>query len=155
MKEYESASHKDLEELYQLQKIAFESEAEMIGSRNIPALLESYEEFERDFDNWIVVIKRDSQGKIMASARYFKKNDTIEVGRLMVAPSFRNQGLAFSIMKNVEDHSRGSKFELFTCTRSWINIRLYEKLGYRIFKEGIDDNELPLAYMEKCINENT
>lgn len=91
----------------------------------------------------------------MASARYFKKNDTIEVGRLMVAPSFRNQGLAFSIMKNVEDHSRGSKFELFTCTRSWINIRLYEKLGYRIFKEGIDDNELPLAYMEKCINENT
>ena len=109
----------------------------------------------KDFDNWIVVIKRDSQGKIMASARYFKKNDTIEVGRLMVAPSFRNQGLAFSIMKNVEDHSRGSKFELFTCTRSWINIRLYEKLGYRIFKEGIDDNELPLAYMEKCINENT
>ena len=42
--EYEIAEEKDIRELYDLQLRAFESEAEMIGSRNVPALMESYEE---------------------------------------------------------------------------------------------------------------
>ena len=41
-----------------------------------------------------------------------------------------------------------------------MSIETYEELIsrfelYSLLKEGIDDNELPLAYMEKCINENT
>ena len=38
------AETKDISALYQLQLIAFESEAEMIGSRDVPALLETQEE---------------------------------------------------------------------------------------------------------------
>lgn len=36
-KEYEIAKENDIKELFDLQLRAFESEAEMIGSRNVPA----------------------------------------------------------------------------------------------------------------------
>ena len=42
--DYEIAKEKDIRELFDLQLRAFESEAEMIGSRNVPALMESFEE---------------------------------------------------------------------------------------------------------------
>lgn len=38
----------DIEDLYPLQLLSFESEAEMIGSRLVPALMESEEEFKTD-----------------------------------------------------------------------------------------------------------
>ena len=47
----ECAKQNDINELYELQLLAFESEAEMIGSRAVPALLESYEEAVLDFEN--------------------------------------------------------------------------------------------------------
>ena len=60
--DYEYAKEKDIKELYDLQLRAFESEAEMINSRNVPALMESYEENRADFINWTVLIKRDDSG---------------------------------------------------------------------------------------------
>ena len=42
----------DVPKLYQLQLLAFESEAAMIGSRDVPALQETEEEARRDFANW-------------------------------------------------------------------------------------------------------
>ena len=43
------ADRNDIPELYRLQLLAFESEAEMIGSRDVPALQEAEEENARDF----------------------------------------------------------------------------------------------------------
>ena len=67
--DYEYAKEKDIKELYDLQLRAFESEAEMINSRNVPALMESYEENRADFINWTVLIKRDDSGKIIGAVR--------------------------------------------------------------------------------------
>ena len=57
MADYEFATRKDIKELYDLQLRAFESEAEMIGSRNVPALMETYEHSCEDFDNWSVLVR--------------------------------------------------------------------------------------------------
>ena len=46
------ATESDILELYQLQLLTFESEAEMIGSRMVPALMESEEEFKATFTQW-------------------------------------------------------------------------------------------------------
>ena len=53
----------------------------------------------------------------------------------MVHPEYRHRGLAQQLLAEV-DHTYPDKIkELYTCTKSWINIRLYEKMGYRSFKE--------------------
>ena len=148
-REYEFAEGKDIRELYDLQLRAFESEAEMIGSRNVPALMESYEENRDDFDNWTVLVRRDDCGKIIAAVRFREEGDHIEIGRVMVAPEWRNRGIAIGLMTAVEELTQAKAFELYTCTDSYININLYEKLGYRTYRIVQGDRDLSFAYMRK------
>ena len=148
-REYEFAEEKDIRELYDLQLRAFESEAEMIGSRNVPALMESYEENREDFDNWTVLVKRDDSGKIIGAARYIEKEDHVEIGRVMVAPEWRKRGIATGLMTAVEELTQAKVLELYTCTKSYININLYKKLGYKIYKTVEGDRDLSFAYMRK------
>ena len=46
------ATESDVLDLYRLQLLTFESEAEMIESRMVPALMESEEEFKATFTQW-------------------------------------------------------------------------------------------------------
>ena len=149
MKNYEFAGEKDIKELYELQLRAFETEAEMTGSRNIPALMESYEENRADFVNWRVLVQRDDSGRIIGAVRFRDEGDHTEIGRVMVAQEFRNRGIASGLLRAVEDQSQTGTLELYTCTRSHSNIRLYEKLGYRIYKVEQGGRDLSFAYMRK------
>ena len=145
----ETAQISDIKELYDLQLRAFESEAEMIGSRNVPALMESFEDNQADFPNWTYLIKRDNTGSIIAAVRFREQADILEIGRLMVSPNHRHQGLATELMLAVEPFAKNKPLELYTCTKSWINIKLYEKLGYTIYKEEKGQHDLTFAYMRK------
>ena len=206
MKQIEIATESDIKELYDLQLVAFESEAEMVGSRNVPALLETYEHSCEDFKNWTTLIKRDENGKIIGAARFQQMTDYdesdsfspaaphFEIGRVMVAPDHRNQGIAMELIGAIEEYApshspshnpghepnlspnhaqdqkqnnsqdnpkiktaqaedpdRESVFELYTCTKSYININLYEKLGYEIFKTEKGDRDLSFAYLRKTV----
>ena len=139
----------DVPELYRLQLLAFESEAEMIGSRNVPALLETEAENAADFKNWDVLKIVNDHGEIIAAIRYRLLKDMIEVGRLMVHPAYRRQGLAGRLLSEVDKKYPDRTKELYTCTKSWTNIRLYEKMGYRAFKEKTEDSGLSFVYMRK------
>lgn len=139
----------DAPELYRLQLLAFESEAEMIGSRNVPALLETETENAADFKNWEVLKVVNDCGEIVAAIRYRLSDDMVEVGRLMVHPAYRRKGLAGRLLSGVDKQYPDRAKELYTCTKSWINIRLYEKLGYRAFKEKTEDSGLSFVYMRK------
>lgn len=151
MLNYEFAKETDIKELYDLQLRAFESEAEMIGSRNVPALMETHEHSLADFHNWTVLVKRDDSGAIIGAVRYKKVDGHIDVGRLMVAQEHRNRGVASDLLRAVEEVTGESTFELYTCTKSYTNIRLYERLGYRTFKEEQGERELIFAYMRKIV----
>ena len=151
MTDFELATEKDIRELYDLQLSAFESEAAMIGSRNVPALMETYEHSCKDFSNWTVLVRKDESGRIVGAVRFQPVDGHIEIGRLMVAPEHRNQGLATALMHAVEDFTGADVFELYTCTRSTININLYEKLGYRAYKEEQGEEDLSFVYMHKTV----
>ena len=130
------AGVEDISELYALQLLAFESEAEMIGSRD-------------DFVNWITLKLTSRDDEILGAVRYRPQGGLIEVGRLMTHPDYRRQGIAQRLMAEVDKaHPRETK-ELYTCTKSWINIRLYEKIGYRAVKEVTEDSGLSFVYMRK------
>ena len=153
MRDIEIATENDIQELFELQRRAFESEAEMIGSRNVPALMETYEENRREFADWTVLVQRSQRGEIIGAVRYREAGDYVEIGRVMVAPECRNQGVAIRLMQAVEEQTGADAFELYTCTKSWINLRLYEKLGYRTYKEEQGENDLAFAYMRKTRGE--
>ena len=145
----ERAVSEDIPELYDLQILAFESEAEMIGSREVPALQESREHHRDDFIHWITLKLVDTAGKIIAAIRYRPDGDIIDVGRLMVHPDYRRLGLAQRMLAEVDAAYPDCIRELYTCTKSWVNIHLYEKMGYRAVKEVSEDSGLSFVYMRK------
>ncbi len=139
----------DVPQLYKLQLLAFESEAEMIGSRDVPALQETEEDNRKDFVNWNVLKLENDFGKIVGAIRYKESGEIIEVGRLMVHPDYRHQGLAQKLLSEVDLAYPDRTKELYTCTKSWINIRLYEKMGYKAYKEHTESDGLSFVYMKK------
>lgn len=143
------ADKNDIPELYRLQLLAFESEAEMIGSRDVPALQESEEENERDFSNWVTWKMINEEGAIIGAIRYRQESGILEIGRLMIHPEYRHQGLAQQLLSEIDRKYPDEIRELYTCTKSWINIRLYEKMGYQKYKEHTEGSGLSFVYMRK------
>ena len=143
------ATVQDIPALYDLQLLAFESEAEMIGSRDVPALLESREHHRQEFPNWITMKLVNDEGKIVGAIRYRPDGGIIDVGRLMVHPDYRRQGLAQRMLAEVDRACPDLTRELYTCTKSWINIRLYTKMGYRPVREVTEKSGLSFVYMRK------
>ena len=143
------ATVQDIPALYDLQLLAFESEAEMIGSRDVPALMESREHHREDFPNWITMKLVKEDGEMVGAIRYRPDGDIIDVGRLMVHPDYRRQGLAQRMLAEVDRACPDTVRELYTCTKSWINIRLYDKMGYVPVKEVTEPSGLSFVYMRK------
>ena len=143
------ATEQNIPELYDLQLLAFESEAEMIGSRDVPALMESREHHREDFSNWTTLKLVNDAGEIVGAIRYRPDGELIDVGRLMVHPEYRHQGLAQMMLEEVDRACPDKVRELYTCTKSWINIRLYTKMGYTAVKEVTEESGLSFVYMRK------
>ena len=143
------ATEQNIPELYDLQLLAFESEAEMIGSRDVPALMESREHHREDFSNWTTLKLVNDAGEIVGAIRYRPDGELIDVGRLMVHPDYRHRGLAQMMLEEVDRACPDKVRELYTCTKSWINIRLYTKMGYTAVKEVTENSGLSFVYMRK------
>lgn len=145
------AERGDLPEILQLQYLAYQSEAELFGSRDIPPLKQTLDEVAEEFADGIILKMTDDKGRIIGSVRATERDGTVHIGKLMVHPDFRRQGLGTRLLSAAEDCFPSRRGELFTSTRSISNIRLYERCGYRIFDRRKVNDELEFVYMEKML----
>ena len=143
------AEYKDLQEILYLQYLAYQSEAELFDSKDIPPLKQTLAEVIEEFNNGIILKLTDENGTIIGSVRATEKNGTVYIGKLMVHPDHRCKGYGTKLLSEIESCYPDRRYELFTSTRSVDNIRLYEKVGYKIFDRKPVDNELVFVYMEK------
>ena len=144
------AKYKDLQEILNLQYLAYQSEAELFGSKDIPPLKQTLDKVIEEFNNGIILKLTDENGAIIGSVRATEKNGTVYIGKLMVHPDHRCKGYGTKLLSEIESCYPDKRYELFTSTRSVDNIRLYEKVGYKIFDRKPVDDELVFVYIEKC-----
>ena len=138
----------DLQEILDLQYLAYQSEAALFGNKDIPPLKETIEELTEEFNKG-VILKLVEDDKIIGSVRAYAKNGTAYIGKLMVHPDHRCMGYGTMLINEIEKCFPDCRFELFTSTRSEDNIRLYQKLGYMIFDRKEISDELVFVYLEK------
>jgi ribosomal protein S18 acetylase RimI-like enzyme len=173
LKSITHASPDDAPAILELQKLAYESEAKLYDEWNIPPLTQTLDELINDFTTKIC-LKAQVEGKIVGSVRGFQVGDTCYIERLIVHPNFQGQGIGTALMVQIEScfdsfsaqadaprterlllrqrlrqRQRVRRFELFTGHKSNRNIRLYERLGYQIFKHEKITETLSFAFMEK------
>ena len=143
------AGPEDAAEILALQKIAYQTEAELNDDWTIPPLTQSLAEIEAEFETR-AFLKALDKDKIIGSVRAFLDSGTCHIGRLMVFPEYLGKGIGTRMMEKIEAAFPNAKrFELFTGTRSAYNIRLYKRLGYREFREMDLSPKVRLVFMEK------
>ena len=146
----EQAKVEDAEEILKLQKLAYQSEAEIYSDYSIAPLTQSIREIEAEFEKQIFLKASADDGKIVGSIRAYERQGTCFIGRLIVHPAFQNQGIGTSLMHEIERRfEQARRFELFTGQRSAKNLHLYRKEGYKIFKSQRLTEDVTLVFMEK------
>ena len=145
----EKALYNDLDEILKLQKLAYQSEAEICNDFQIPPLTQTLEGIREDYENQII-LKAVIDEKIIGSVRAYQKENICYIGRVIVHPDYQNNGLGKELMKNIEKlFSKCTKYSLFTGKKSLRNLKFYFGLGYQIVKEEYVNDKLTLVYLEK------
>ncbi|MGD9209715.1 MAG: GNAT family N-acetyltransferase [Desulfobacteraceae bacterium] len=143
------ANPKDAEEILNLQKLAYRSEALLYNDWTIPPLTQSLSEIETEFES-MFFFKALNKTKIIGSVRTSYDGITCRIGRLIVHPKFQKKGIGTSLMKKIESaFSHAKRFKLFTGSKSIENIGLYQRLGYQIVREESLSLSVRLVFMEK------
>ena len=145
----EHASIEDAEEILQLQKLAYVSEAEVIDDFTIPPLHQTIDEIESEFDHQ-VFFKVEVDGRIIGSVRCYLDNGTCYIGKLIVHPDHQNRGLGTRLLRAAErQFPNAQRYELFTGEKSAKNLHIYGKNGYRVFLSQVVSERLTLVFLEK------
>ena len=142
------AAYSDLQEILDLQYLAYQSEAALFGTQDIPPLKQTLAEVADEFKSGII-LKMAVNSKIIGSVRAIEKDGTVYIGKLMVHPDYQCKGFGSKLLTEIECCFPDKRYELFTSTRSRDNIRLYLKMGYMIFDIQTIHNELRFVYLEK------
>lgn len=144
------AQKDDLRTILELQYLAYQSEAKLFNDPNIPPLQQALEDVEKEFEKGIILKAIDEKNVIVGSVRAHSEKGTVYIGKLMVHPQQQKRGIGTKLLLEIEKEYPNQRYELFTSTKSIGNIRLYERLGYKIFKEVSMTEELQFVYLEKC-----
>ena len=145
----EEATLGDAEPILSLQKLAYQSEAELYQDFALPPLVETLEQVRSRFQDYLV-LKAGVGDRLVGAVQGRLLDRVCYIARLIVHPDFQNRGIGTRLMVTLESrfpHAR--RFELFTGHRSEKSIHLYERLGYRVFKTVPEHERLTLVYLEK------
>jgi ribosomal protein S18 acetylase RimI-like enzyme len=143
----------DLQEILNLQYLAYQSEAALLDNYDIPPLKQTLDEVIGEYHKGIILKMVDADGLVIGSIRAWEMKGTVYVGKLMVHPDYRHHGYGTKLLGEIEKHCPQKRYELFTSTRSIDNIRLYQRMGYREFDRRSMDDRLDFVYMEKVIGQ--
>lgn len=139
----------DLQEILDLQYLAYQSEAKLFNNPDIPPLKQTLEQVLGEYQKGIILKAVDENNVIIGSVRGYCENETVHIGKLMVHPERQGEGIGTKLLLEMERQYPNHRYELFTSSRSEKNIALYERLGYKIFSEKQITNELKFVYLEK------
>lgn len=146
----QEATHADLPEILHLQRLAFLSEAEGLHKLDIPPMVQTLEEKEREYERGLILKLQAADGRIIGSVcGTLLENGTLCIGKLMVHPAYRRKGYATLLLDEIQARIPHVRCELFTSTQSVSNISLYERNGFVRYKEEALGTLLMLVYMEK------
>ena len=147
----EKATYEDLEEIINLQKLAYLTEAKLLNDYSIKPLTQTLIEFQNEFKKHKtgIVLKLIENKRIIGSVRAHEGDDRVYIGRLIVHPEYRNKGYGTKLLNTIETYFQNRTFELFTSSKSENNLNLYRKNGYKEFKREKAPNDLEMVFLEK------
>ena len=128
---------------------AYRSEAKLLGNDRIAALTQTLADLEKEYAQGTILKAVDEVGVIIGSVRAREEGDTLYIDKLMVLPEKQGRGIGTQLLVAIEKSCPKPRYELSTSNISIRNMKLYEGLGYRRFREEQVTPELRFVFMEK------
>ncbi len=128
------ATVQDLPTLLELQRLAFQEEAEHVGDMSIKPMSQTLEELREEFES-SVILEYVQGGEIVGSVRAKMDGNVCRISRLVVRPDHWRQGIGRRLMGEVERlFVDAERFELYTREDHEVTRPFYRSLGYRPFR---------------------
>ncbi len=149
---YLRADKADAAEILALQKVAYQSEAEIYGDHSLPALEQTLEELQHDLER-MVFFKAVVNSKIIGSVRGYAEGETAYISRVIVHPYFRRRGIGRRLLDEIEQaFPEAKRFEAFTGHQSKRNLFQFTRRGYQPFKTQPFDPAITWVFLQKQRN---
>ena len=119
--------------LLELQRAAYQVEADLIGFQGIPALYESLEELQNTQETFYGAY----QNQVLIGAVSYRLRDTIlDIHRLVVAPTHFRQGVARRLLEYLQKtHADIEKIVVQTGSQNTPALALYQSFGFVLQEE--------------------
>ncbi|MEU1126442.1 GNAT family N-acetyltransferase [Streptomyces sp. NPDC005899] len=148
-----AATAQDAEQIFRLQYLCFQSEAELHGNYRIGPLVQSLDSVRDEVATDLVFVARLGD-EVVGSVRGFTDEDgTGRIGKLCVHPRLRGHGLGTRLLRAAEsglfDGRSATRFRLHTGERSEGNLRLYRKAGYARVGDATVEDGVRIVLLEK------
>lgn len=145
----EKANKNDFGDILDIQKKAFISEAEFYHNFNIQPLTQTLNQMLDECCDK-VVLKATIDAKIVGSIRANTIKESCWLNKLIVLPEYQRQGIGEKLLREIEIYFPDvERFVLETGAYSESNIRLYQKVGYKIIGKTTFDAGIEAVIMEK------
>ncbi|MGC4820967.1 GNAT family N-acetyltransferase [Micromonospora sp. DT63] len=143
----------DAGEILTVQRAAYLTEAQHYADPFLPPLTETLDEVREVLTGPTTVLAARLGHRLVGSVRARLDGDTAHIGRLSVAPDQQGQGIGVALLAAIEAAcpAEVAVFTLFTGADSTRNLRLYQRLGYRVVAHRPDPNGVRLAVLEKPV----
>lgn len=150
-----AAREKDAEQIFRLQYLCFQREAELYGNYRIDPLVQTLDELRAELAADCVLVARLGD-EVVGSVRGSSAEDgdgTGRIGKLCVHPRLQGHGLGARLLSAVErelaERLGAKRFQLNAGHRGENNLRLYRKAGYQRVGDTTGADGIQLITLEK------
>lgn len=148
-----AAAAEDAEQIFKLQYLAFQREAELYGNYLIQPLTQSLDSLKGELAADTVLVARLGDEVVGSVRGSVDEDGTGKITKLCVHPRLQGHGLGARLLRAVEGALAGDggtvRFRLHTGHRSESNLRLYRKAGYTQVGGRTASDGVQLVILEK------
>ncbi|MFD3542384.1 GNAT family N-acetyltransferase [Streptomyces sp. NPDC058662] len=148
-----AAAAEDAEQIFKLQYLAFQREAELYGNYLIQPLTQSLDSLKGELASNTVLVARLGDEIVGTVRGSVGEDGTGNIAKLCVHPRLQGHGLGARLLRAVEkalgEQAGTVRFRLHTGHKSESNLRLYRKAGYATVGGRTASDGVRLVILEK------
>ncbi|MFR9799315.1 GNAT family N-acetyltransferase [Streptomyces sp. MS06] len=148
-----AATERDVEQIFRLQYLCFQSEAALYGNYRIDPLVQTLDSVREEVAADCVFVARLGEEVVGSVRGRLTEDGAAAIGKLCVHPRLQGHGIGARLLSAAESalvRERGAtRFRLHTGHRSESGLRLYRRVGYETVGTEQGADGVPMIVLEK------
>ncbi|NYE39803.1 ribosomal protein S18 acetylase RimI-like enzyme [Streptomyces fulvorobeus] len=148
-----AAATQDVEQIFRLRYLCFQSEAELYGNYRIDPLVQTLDAVRAEVEADLVFVARLGDEVVGSVRGLTDAEGTGQIGELCVHPRLQGHGLGARLLRAVESGLTAgratTRFRIHTGHRSEGNLRLYRREGYARVGDTTGPDGVRMILLEK------